>query len=83
VDECYNDYEPTKATRLITDFVTEHLSNWYVRLGRRRFWKGEMDQDKQDAYDSLYTVLVTMCEAAAPLLPFTTEYVWKGLVGEK
>jgi hypothetical protein len=61
----------------------EALNNWYIRRNRQRFWKsieaGKIDQDKQDAYDTLYTALVTMCEASAPLLPFTTEFVWKGL----
>ncbi len=60
VDTCYADYEPTKATRAITDFVSEHLSNWYVRLSRRRFWKGEYSKDKIAAYQTLYTCLETI-----------------------
>ena len=82
IDEAMQCYDTVVACEEFNQFF-ESLNNWYIRRNRQRFWKGEMDQDKQDAYDSLYTVLVTMCEAAAPLLPFTTEYVWKGLVGEK
>jgi isoleucyl-tRNA synthetase len=82
IDEAMQNYDTVVACEEFNQFF-ESLNNWYIRRNRQRFWKGEMDQDKQDAYDSLYTVLVTMCEAAAPLLPFTTEYVWKGLVGEK
>jgi isoleucyl-tRNA synthetase len=82
IDEAMQCYDTVVACEEFNQFF-ESLNNWYIRRNRQRFWKGEMDQDKQDAYDSLYTVLVTMCEAAAPLLPFTTEYVWKGLIGEK
>jgi len=82
IDEAMQNYDTVVACEEFNQFF-ESLNNWYIRRNRQRFWKGEMDQDKQDAYDSLYTVLVTMCEAAAPLLPFTTEYVWKGLIGEK
>ena len=81
IDEAMQNYDTVVACEEFNQFF-ESLNNWYIRRNRQRFWKGEMDQDKQDAYDSLYTVLVTMCEAAAPLLPFTTEFVWKGLVGE-
>ncbi len=79
IDEAMQNYDTVVACEEFNQFF-EALNNWYIRRNRQRFWKGEMDQDKQDAYDSLYTVLVTMCEAAAPLLPFTTEFVWKGLV---
>jgi len=82
IDEAMQNYDTVIACEEFNQFF-ESLNNWYIRRNRQRFWKGEMDQDKQDAYDSLYTVLVTMCEATAPLLPFTTEYVWKGLLGEK
>ena len=61
----------------------EILNNWYIRRNRNRFWKSEIDQDKQDAYDVLYTTLLTMCEACAPLLPFTCEFVWKNLQAKK
>ncbi len=69
-DACYADYEPTRATRLIQDFVSEHLSNWYVRLGRRRFWKGEYSDDKIAAYQTLYTCLDTLARLIAPVAPF-------------
>jgi isoleucyl-tRNA synthetase len=59
-DSFYADYEPTKAARAISDFVQENLSNWYVRLCRRRFWKGEYAQDKIAAYQTLYTCLLTV-----------------------
>ena len=70
VDECYADYEPTKAGRLIQDFVDEFLSNWYVRLCRRRFWKGEYTDDKIAAYQTLYTCLETIAMLASPIAPF-------------
>ncbi len=79
VDECYNDYEPTKATRLITDFVTEHLSNWYVRLGRRRFWKGDYTEDKIAAYQTLYTCLDTIARLMAPVAPFYADHLFRDL----
>jgi isoleucyl-tRNA synthetase len=79
VDECYNDYEPTKATRLITDFVTEHLSNWYVRLGRRRFWKGDYTTDKIAAYQTLYTCLDTIARLMAPVAPFYADRLFRDL----
>ncbi len=69
-DACYAEYEPTRATRLIQDFVSEHLSNWYVRLGRRRFWKGEYSDDKIAAYQTLYTCLDTLARLIAPVAPF-------------
>ena len=56
VDTCYNEYEPTKAGRLISDFVNDNLSNWYVRLNRKRFWGGGFTQDKLSAYQTLYTM---------------------------
>jgi isoleucyl-tRNA synthetase len=79
VDDCYNDYEPTKATRLITDFVTEHLSNWYVRLGRRRFWKGDYTTDKIAAYQTLYTCLDTIARLMAPVAPFYADRLFRDL----
>ncbi|HOW24169.1 MAG TPA: isoleucine--tRNA ligase [Bacteroidales bacterium] len=78
-DECYHDYEPTKAGRAIQDFVVDHLSNWYVRLSRRRFWKGDMTDDKIAAYQTLYTCLVTAAQLAAPLAPFFTERIFTDL----
>ncbi|MEI6124340.1 MAG: isoleucine--tRNA ligase [Bacteroidota bacterium] len=70
VDECYADYEPTRAGRLIQNFVDEFLSNWYVRLCRRRFWKGEYSGDKVVAYQTLYTCLETIASLASPIAPF-------------
>jgi isoleucyl-tRNA synthetase len=79
VDECYADYEPTKATRLITDFVTEHLSNWYVRLSRRRFWKGEYTEDKIAAYQTLYTCLESIALLMSPVAPFFSDQLYRDL----
>ena len=70
MDEAYADYEPTRAGRLITDFVNEHLSNWYVRLSRRRFWKGEYTNDKISAYQTLYLCLEVIAKLASPIAPF-------------
>ncbi len=78
IDKSMTNYDTIKACEEFNKFF-EALNNWYIRRSRQRFWKSEIDQDKQDAYDVLYTCLVSMCEASAPLLPFTTEFVWKGL----
>lgn len=78
IDDAMTAYDTVSACEEFNQFF-EALNNWYIRRNRARFWKGELDQDKQDAYDVLYTVLTTMCEASAPLLPFTTEFVWRGL----
>src|SRR5690606_18322472 len=79
-DDAYADYEPTKATRAISDFVQENLSNWFVRLSRRRFWKGEYGQDKISAYQTLYTCLVTIAKLAAPVAPFYMDRLYKDLI---
>ncbi|NHN27311.1 isoleucine--tRNA ligase [Flavobacterium jejuense] len=79
VDEAYADYEPTKASRAISDFVQENLSNWYVRLCRRRFWKGEYGTDKIAAYQTLYTCLETVAKLAAPVAPFFMDRLYKDL----
>ena len=79
VDEVYADYEPTKAARAISDFVQENLSNWYVRLCRRRFWKGEYGQDKISAYQTLYHCLVTVAKLASPIAPFFMDRLYKDL----
>ncbi|WP_396189179.1 isoleucine--tRNA ligase [Flavobacterium sp.] len=79
VDEAYADYEPTKAARAISDFVQENLSNWYVRLCRRRFWKGEYGTDKIAAYQTLYTCLDTVAKLAAPIAPFFMDRLYKDL----
>jgi isoleucyl-tRNA synthetase len=75
----YADYEPTNAARKIQQFVDEHLSNWYVRLSRRRFWKGEYETDKIAAYQTLYECLVTMTRLSAPIAPFFSDWLFKNL----
>ncbi len=80
VEEAYNDYEPTKATRAIQYFVTENLSNWFVRLSRRRFWKGEYGQDKISAYQTLYTCMLTVAKLSSPVAPFYMDTLYKDLV---
>lgn len=79
VDSYYADYEPTKAARAISDFVQENLSNWYVRLCRRRFWKGEYAQDKIAAYQTLYTCLLAVAKLSAPIAPFFMDRLYKDL----
>ncbi|PKB16871.1 isoleucine--tRNA ligase [Flavobacterium sp. 5] len=79
VDEAYADYEPTKAARAISEFVQENLSNWYVRLCRRRFWKGEYAQDKIAAYQTLYTCLLTITKLSAPIAPFFMDALYRDL----
>jgi isoleucyl-tRNA synthetase len=79
VDEAYADYEPTKATRAISDFVQENLSNWYVRLCRRRFWKGEYAQDKVAAYQTLYSCLLTVSKLSAAVAPFFSDKLYRDL----
>ncbi len=74
-----DDYEPTQAGRVIEDFVDEHLSNWYVRLCRRRFWKGEYEQDKICAYQTLYECLETITRLIAPIAPFFSDIVFQNL----
>ena len=80
VDEYYADYEPTKAARAISDFVQENLSNWYVRLCRRRFWKGEYGTDKIAAYQTLYTCLINVAKLSAPIAPFFMDQLYRDLV---
>ena len=75
----FNDYEPTIAGRDIEDFVDEHLSNWYVRLSRRRFWKGEYEHDKICAYQTLYECLETICRLMAPIAPFFADWLFCNL----
>nr|WP_315825020.1 class I tRNA ligase family protein [Paraflavitalea speifideiaquila] len=74
-----DDYEPTQAGRLIEEFVDEHLSNWYVRLCRRRFWKGEYEQDKICAYQTLYECLETVARLVAPISPFFSDMLFRNL----
>ena len=79
VDAFYADYEPTKAARAISDFTQDYLSNWYVRLCRRRFWKGEYEQDKISAYQTLYTCMVTIAKLGAPIAPFFMDRLYLDL----
>jgi isoleucyl-tRNA synthetase len=79
VAEAYDDYEPTKAGRLIQNFVVDDMSNWYVRLNRKRFWKGEYNEDKKAAYQTLYDCLETVARLAAPIAPFYMERVFADL----
>ena len=81
VDKSYGDYEPTRAGRLLQDFVTENLSNWYVRLCRRRFWKGDYAQDKISAYQTLFTCLVNLAKMASPIAPFFSDRLYQDLMG--
>lgn len=79
VDQSYEAYEPTKAGRAIADFVNDHLSNWYVRLNRKRFWGGEMTDDKLSAYQTLYQCLVTVAKLMAPIAPFYADRLYLDL----
>jgi isoleucyl-tRNA synthetase len=78
IDMAMQQYDTPQACDEFNKFF-EVLNNWYIRRNRQRFWKSEIDEDKQNAYDVLYTILLTMCEASAPLLPFTSEFVWRNL----
>jgi len=80
VDSAYADYEPTRAGRLLQDFVTENLSNWYVRLCRRRFWKGDYAQDKISAYQTLFTCLVNLAKMSSPIAPFFSDRLYQDLM---
>ncbi|WP_027125628.1 isoleucine--tRNA ligase [Gelidibacter mesophilus] len=79
VDDYYADYEPTRAARAISDFTQDHLSNWYVRLSRRRFWKGDYQQDKISAYQTLYTCMLTIAKLGAPIAPFYMDRLYLDL----
>jgi isoleucyl-tRNA synthetase len=88
VDEAFETYEPTKAGRAIQDFVCDHLSNWYVRLSRRRFWNPEtanqaINADKQAAYETLYHCLETVAQLMSPIAPFYGEWLYKNLTGKE
>ena len=80
VDQFYSDYEPTKAARAISDFTQDFLSNWYVRLSRRRFWKGDYQEDKISAYQTLHTCLVTIAQLSAPIAPFYMDHLYRDLM---
>lgn len=79
VESALNDYDPTRAGRAIEDFVGEQLSNWYVRLSRRRFWKGELNDDKKAAYETLYRCLNTVTQLTAPIAPFFSDWLYRAL----
>ncbi len=79
VDAFYEDYEPTKAARALSDFTQDYLSNWYVRLSRRRFWKGDYQLDKISAYQTLYTCMVTIAKLGAPIAPFFMDRLYLDL----
>ena len=79
VDTYYAEYEPTKAARAISEFTQEYLSNWYVRLSRRRFWKGEYEHDKISAYQTLYTCMITIAKLGAPIAPFFMDRLYLDL----
>jgi isoleucyl-tRNA synthetase len=79
VDQFYTEYEPTKAARAISDFTQEYLSNWYVRLSRRRFWKGDYESDKISAYQTLFTCMMTIAKLGAPIAPFFMDKLYQDL----
>ncbi|HEX5170395.1 MAG TPA: isoleucine--tRNA ligase [Cyclobacteriaceae bacterium] len=79
VDRAYEEYEPTRATRAIQDFVNDQLSNWYVRLNRKRFWKGEMSDDKKAAYETLFECMMVVGQLMSPVAPFFAEWLYKNL----
>lgn len=81
VQSSMEDYEPTKATRAIQDFVSDDLSNWYVRLNRKRFWMGEYNENKRAAYQTLYECLLTVSKLSAPFAPFYAEHLFNDLNG--
>lgn len=83
VDDAYADYEPTKAARAIQNFVVDDLSNWYVRLNRKRFWKGEMNDDKKAAYQSLHSCLLTVARLGSPIAPFYTDKLYLDLTASE
>lgn len=79
VDAAFKDYDPTRAARLIQDFTIDDMSNWYVRLNRKRFWVGEFTEDKRAAYETLYNCLETILKLSAPIIPFVSEHYYKEL----
>ena len=79
VTDALEDYDPTKASRFIENFVDEHLSNWFVRLSRRRFWKGELNTEKQAAYDTLFTCLDKLSRLSSPFAPFFADWLYRSL----
>ena len=82
VEACMDDYDATNAARAIESFVNDELSNWYVRLGRKRFWRGDLDEDKKVAYQCLFECLSTIAQLISPISPFYAEWMWRSLHGE-
>ncbi|XOV92361.1 MAG: isoleucine--tRNA ligase [Bacteroidota bacterium] len=80
VDSSYENYEPTQAARAIQDFVSDQLSNWYIRLSRKRFWMSEMNDDKRAAYETLHECLYTVAQLMSPIAPFYADWLYKNLV---
>ena len=80
VSAAFEEYEPTRAGRMISTFVLDNLSNWYVRLNRKRFWAGKMDADKLSAYQTLYSCLTTVARLMAPIAPFYADQLYADLV---
>jgi isoleucyl-tRNA synthetase len=78
-DQAYAQYEPTRAARLIQEFVVEDLSNWYVRLARRRFWKGELTNDKKSAYETLFECLTVVAQLMSPIAPYFSDWLYKNM----
>ncbi|MBL7942237.1 MAG: isoleucine--tRNA ligase [Flavobacteriales bacterium] len=83
VTESLDDYNPTPAARAIESFVDEHLSNWYVRLSRRRFWQGQLDDDKRNAYETLYRCLLTVSRLSSPFAPFFSDWMYRNLTSQQ
>ena len=81
VKQCYEDYEPTKAGRLIQAFTVDQVSNWFVRLSKKRFWGSAMSKDKLSAYQTLYTCLETIAKLMSPIAPFYADRLWRDLTG--
>jgi isoleucyl-tRNA synthetase len=79
VRKAYDEYEPTRAARALQEFVNDHLSNWYVRLNRKRFWKGEMSEDKKAAYETLYECLLVTAQLMSPIAPFFSDWLYGNL----
>src|SRR2546430_246090 len=79
VTQSFEDYNPTPAARAIEEFVDRHLSNWYVRLSRRKFWKGEMNNEKKAAYETLFECLLVVSQLMSPLAPFFSDWLYKNL----
>jgi len=79
VKKAFEEYDPTRAARAIQEFVNDQLSNWYVRLNRKRFWKGELSEDKRAAYETLYECLLTTAQLMSPIAPFYSEWLYKNL----